>query len=40
MPMQEFSKFSRILADLVGYKISSLANKKFQKIKNVKNRVF
>jgi len=39
--MQEFGKFSRILAGLVGQKISPLENKKtFPKIKTLKNAFF
>jgi len=36
--MQEFSRFSRILAGLVVYTISPLENKK--RSKNVKQRIF
>src|SRR6218665_2970904 len=38
--MEKFSRFSRILTGLVGYKISPLENKKRSKNKNVKKRVF
>ena len=39
--MQEFSRFSRILAGFEGYKISSLENKNGQKIKKtLKTRFF
>ena len=38
--MEEFNRFSRILASLVGYKIYPLENKNVPKIKNVKNAFF
>jgi len=38
--MQEFSRFSRLLAGLVGYEISPLKIKNVPKNKNVKKRVF
>jgi len=38
--MQEFSRFSRILAGLAIYKISSLENKKRSRKKNVKKRAY
>jgi len=38
--MQEFSRFSRILAGLLGYKIRHYKIKNVTKIKNVKNAFF
>src|SRR6218665_3723242 len=38
--IEKFNRFSRILAGLVGYKISPLENKKRSKNKSVKKRVF
>src|SRR6218665_1535274 len=38
--MEEFSRVSKILASVVGYKIYPLENKNVPKIKNVKNAFF